>query len=122
MTDNHNPLPDISAAFESKMLLDERDVWKQRALQAEQMVQMLQSDRPFDPQMTALQMANHVNERAVHQAESYRKALLYVRDITGVIASNSEPSADLPNVMRRLNTNVSLTLSRFGEDGLTKTS
>jgi len=121
MTDTLTTLSGLSATFESKMLLDERDTWKQRALQAEQMVQMLQSDRPFDPQMTALQMANHVNERAVHQAESYRKALLYVRDITGVIASNSEPSADLPNVMRRLNTNVSLTLSRFGEDGLTKT-
>lgn len=121
MTDTPTTLSGLSATFESKMLLDERDTWKQRALQAEQMVQMLQSDRPFDPQMTALQMANHVNERAVHQAESYRKALLYVRDITGVIASNSEPSADLPNVMRRLNTNVSLTLSRFGEDGLTKT-
>jgi len=121
MTDIPTTLSGLSATFESKMLLDERDTWKQRALQAEQMVQMLQSDRPFDPQMTALQMANHVNERAVHQAESYRKALLYVRDITGVIASNSEPSADLPNVMRRLNTNVSLTLSRFGEDGLTKT-
>lgn len=122
MTDDLTALPDLSVAFESKMLLEERDYWRQRALQAEQMAQMLQSSKPLDPQMTALQVANHVNENAVFQAEAYRKALLYVRDITGVIASNSEPSADVPNVMRRLNTNISLTLSRFGEDGLTKTS
>lgn len=120
MTDDLTKLPDLSVAFESKMLLEERDYWRQRALQAEAMTQTLQKDKPFDPQMIALQMANHVNENAIFQSEAYRKALLYVRDITGVVASGTEPSADLPNVMRRLNTNITITLSRFGDEGLTR--
>lgn len=111
---------ELSRKFEGFLLLEDRDYWRQRALQAEAMAQALQKDKPFDPQVIAMNIANHVNENATFQADSYRKALLYVRDITGVIASGAEPSADLPNVMRRLNTNITITLSRFGDEGLTK--
>lgn len=113
---------ELSSKIESFMLVEDRDYWRQRAMQAEAMAQALQHDKPLDPNALAPLIAIHINENSSMQAHAYRKALLYVRDITGVVASGTEPSADLPNVMRRLNNNISLTLSRFGDEGLTKTS
>lgn len=111
MTDPHQ-------TFEASLLLQDRDHWRQRALQAEAMLHTMQRDAPLDPQVIALQMANHVNENASFQSHAYRKALLYVRDILGLAISTPELPADAPNVLRRLGTNVSLTLARFGDEGL----
>lgn len=111
MTDPHQK-------FEASLLLEDRDLWRQRALQAEAMLHTMQRDAPLDPNVITLQMANHVNERASFQSHAYRKALLYVRDILGLATSTPELPADTPNVLRRLGTNVSITLARFGDEDM----
>lgn len=105
-------------SYEAAMLLEERDYWRQRALQAEGMTQALSQEK-FDPKVIAMYLGAHINDNASFQSNSYRKALLYVRDITSLLTSQPSPPDDVVNVLRRLNNNISITLARFGDDELT---
>lgn len=114
---NAGSTPSKIEALDQEVKDQDLQHWKTRALNAEAVATTALKEARLNPNALTNMIAAHVSASLVFERDSYRKALIHVRDILGMAADL--PADELPKVVNKVAHNINLTLARFGGSDLT---
>lgn len=106
------------AAFSEEVTKDNLQYWIDRALRAEEVASTGLKEARLNPNALTNMIAAHVAASLVFERDSYRKALVHVRDIFSM--AGQLPPEQLPEVVNKVARNINLTLARFSGTDLTQ--